>query len=307
MQQPLEVAVLGAGLMGHGIAQVMAAAGHRVALTDTDPVVLASAPHRVARNLDEMQRASAPVLQRMRLVDTIADAVGGADLVIESIPEDIVLKQAILAEAAALAAPQAVLTSNTSVIPITLLGARLDDEARGRLIGTHFWNPPHLIPLVEVVRTAWTRADVVQRMVLLLREAGKMPVVVHRDVTGFIGNRLNQAMWREALSLIEAGVCDAETIDIVVKNSFGLRLPVLGPMENADLIGLELTRTMHALLFPELSSTAFPSPLLDAAIARGETGMHAGAGLRRWTPEEVEATRARLAAHLCHHARDTAT
>ena len=143
-------------------------------------------------------------------------------------------------------------------------------------MGTHWWNPPHLIPLVEVVRTAFTRQDVVDRTVDLLRDAGKVPVVVHRDVTGFIGNRLNQAMWREALALIEAGVCDAETIDTVVKSSFGLRLPVLGPMENADLIGLELTRNLHALLFPDLSDAKTASPLLDAAIARGETGLAAG-------------------------------
>ena len=172
-------------------------------------------------------------------------------------------------------------------------------------MGTHWWNPPHLIPLVEVVRTVDTRQDVIDRTVALLRDAGKVPVVVHRDVTGFIGNRLNQAMWREALALIEAGVCDAETIDIVVKSSFGLRLPVLGPMENADLIGLELTRNLHALLFPDLSDAKTASPLLDDAIARGDTGLSAGAGLRRWTPGDAEAVRRRLAAHLIASTRPT--
>ena len=148
------------------------------------------------------------------------------------------------------------------------------------------------------MRTAFTRPDVVDRTVMLLRDAGKVPVVLHRDVTGFIGNRLNQAMWREALALIEAGVCDAETIDTVVKSSFGMRLPVLGPMENADLIGLELTRNLHALLFPDLTDTKVPSPLLNAAIARGDTGLSAGGGLRRWTSDDAEAVRRRLSAHL---------
>lgn len=298
MTHPLSIAVVGAGLMGHGIAQVLATAGHRVSLTDTDPAALGSALARIARNLDEMGVTAAPVLERVRTVATLADAVGAADLVIETVAEVVDLKQGLFAEVAALAPPHAILTSNTSVIPITRLGACLDDEARGRLVGTHFWNPPHLIPLVEVVRTTFTRQDVVDRTVELLRDAGKTPVVVQRDVTGFIGNRLNQAMWREALALVEAGVCDAETIDIVVKSSFGLRLPVLGPMENADLIGLELTRNLHALLFPELADAKRPSALLEAAIARGDTGMKAGAGLRHWTPEEAEATRRRLAAHL---------
>lgn len=297
-QTTLSVAVIGAGLMGHGIAQVMAQAGHHVAVTDTDPAVLGTATDRIARNLGEMGLALEPVLERVRLANTLAEAVTGADLVIEAAAEVVALKQALFVEAAAVAPPHATLASNTSVIPITLLGERLDEQARARLLGTHWWNPPHLIPLVEVIRTPFTRDDIVTRTVEVLRDAGKTTVVVQRDVTGFIGNRLNQAMWREALALIEAGVCDAETIDIVVKSSFGLRLPVLGPMENADLIGLELTRNLHALLFPDLSTATTPSSVIDEAIARGETGMKAGRGLRTWTAEQAEATRKRLAQHL---------
>lgn len=298
MNPRLSVAVIGAGLMGHGIGQVLAQAGHRVALTDTDGATLGTARDRIRRNLDEMGVAAAPVLERVRVVDSLAEAVVDADVVIESTSEVVELKQALFAQCATLAPRHAILGSNTSVIPITRLGERLGDEPRGRLVGMHWWNPPHLIPLVEVVRTAFSRDDVVERTVAMLRAAGKKPVVVQRDVTGFIGNRLNQAMWREALSLIEAGVCDAETIDTVVTHGFGLRLPVLGPMANADLIGLELTRALHALLLPELSTARVPSPLLEEAIARGETGMKAGAGLRRWTTEQAEATRRRLAMHL---------
>jgi 3-hydroxybutyryl-CoA dehydrogenase len=294
----LSVAVIGAGLMGHGIAQVLAHAGHQVAITDTDPAVLGTATQRIARNLEEMGLAVAPVLDRIRLADSLEAAVTGADFVIEAAAEVVALKQALFVEAAACAPPHATFASNTSVIPITLLGERLDEQARARLLGTHWWNPPHLIPLVEVVRTPFTSDDVVSRTVDVLRHAGKTTVVVQRDVTGFIGNRLNQAMWREALALIEAGVCDAETIDTVVKYGFGLRLAVLGPMENADLIGLELTRNLHALLFPDLSAAAGPSSVIEAAIARGDTGMKAGAGLRTWTAEQAEATRKRLAQHL---------
>lgn len=298
MPPPLVIAVVGAGLMGHGIAQVLAQAGHDVTLTDTDPAVLGSAAARIARNLEELGVAAAPVLERLRMSPTLPAAVASAAVVIESVAEVVETKQALFADLAQLAPSEAILASNTSVIPITRLGERLDPDTRARLVGTHWWNPPHLIPLVEVVRTAFTRPDVVSAAVDLLRDAGKVPVVVRRDVTGFIGNRLNQAMWREALALIEAGVCDAETIDTVVKSSFGLRLPVLGPMENADLIGLELTRNLHTLLFPDLSDTKAASPLLDAAIARGDTGLTAGRGLRQWSPGDAEAVRQRLASHL---------
>ena len=296
------VAVIGAGLMGHGIAQVLAQAGHRVTLTDSDGAALSSARDRIARNIGEMGVDVEPVLARVHAVTTLGAAVEDADLVIEAVSEVVALKQQLFAEVARLA-PQAILASNTSVIPITRLGERLDEAARARLLGTHFWNPPHLIPLVEVVRTTWLDDAVLARVVGILRHAGKVTVIVERDITGFIGNRLNQAMWREALALIEAGVCDAETIDTVVKEGFGLRLPVLGPMENADLIGLELTRNLHALLLPELSAAATPSAVLETAIGRGETGMKAGAGLRAWTPEEAEATRQRLAQHLLTLAR----
>lgn len=295
---PLSAAVIGTGLMGHGIAQVLAGAGHRVALHDPVAGACEAALANIRRNLEEMGSPAGPVLERLRVASGLADAVGRADLVIECAPEVVALKQDLFAEVASLAPPHAIVTSNTSVIPITRLGERLDDDARARLVGTHWWNPPHLIPLVEVVRSPFTRQDVVDRTVAILRAAGKVAVVVQRDVTGFIGNRLNQAMWREALALVEAGVCDAETIDIVVKSSFGLRLAVLGPMENADMIGLELTRNLHALLFPDLSDARQSSRLLDDAIARGETGMKAGAGLRRWAADEAEAVRARLAAHL---------
>ena len=125
----------------------------------------------------------------------------------------------------------AILASNTSVIPITDIGRSLDEQARSRLLGTHWWNPPHLVPLVEVVRTRFTSPEIFERMFSILEPAGKCPVRVNRDIPGFIGNRLQHAMWREALAMVDAGICDAETIDIVVKQSFGMRLSVLRPSE----------------------------------------------------------------------------
>lgn len=310
MTTKLAVSVIGAGLMGHGIAQVFASAGHAVVIYDRDEKARDIAVVHIERNLRE-QGAPAATLNHIRLAASLGEGVGDADIVFECAPEKLELKQQLFAQVTRMALPHAVLASNTSVIPITRIGERLDDPARRRLLGTHWWNPPHLIPLVEVVRTAYTDAEVFEQTFEWLREVGKRPVKVERDVAGFIGNRLQHALWREAIALVEMGVCDAEAIDTVVKNSFGMRLAVLGPIENADLVGLELTRDVHRVLFPDLRCDKWPSKLLDALIAGGHTGMKAGKGLRAWTPEQAESVRCNLARHLInttrrsHDARDS--
>ncbi len=298
MSEITQVAVIGAGLMGHGIAQVFASAGHPVTLTDASASTLGQAPARIARNLQQLDRESGPVLSRIRLEKSVKGAVAQADLIFEAVPEKPELKVALFREVAEAAPPTAILASNTSAIPITDIGSALSGQARSRLLGTHWWNPPHLVPLVEVVRTRFTSPDVFERTFAILHAAGKRPVRVNRDLPGFIGNRLQHAMWREALAMVETGVCDAETIDTVVKQGFGLRLPVLGPMENADLIGLELTRDVHRTLFPHLDNSQQPAALLEVLIEQGRCGMRSGAGLRAWTPEEARAAQDRLAEWL---------
>ncbi|XHS78010.1 3-hydroxyacyl-CoA dehydrogenase family protein [Burkholderiaceae bacterium UC74_6] len=298
MDKSKSVAVIGAGLMGHGIAQVFAQAGHPVVITDPDSAVLEVALERVAGNLQEEGIDPAAVVGRIRLEPRLEAAVAGADLVLEAAPEKLALKQLLFAQIAVAAPPHAILASNTSVIPITQIGERLGDEARSRLVGTHWWNPPHLVPLVEVVRSEFTRDAVFNEVFDWLLAVGKQPVKVYRDVTGFIGNRLQHALWREAIGLVEAGVCDAEAIDMVVKNSFGMRMPVLGPMENADLVGLELTRAVHEVLFPDLRSDSTPSPLLDHLIGAGHVGMKSGRGLRTWTADQADEVRRQLAQYL---------
>jgi 3-hydroxybutyryl-CoA dehydrogenase len=298
MHKCLSVCIVGAGLMGHGIAQVFARAGHEVVLTDPARDVLDAAIGRVEQNLLAEGVEPGRVVCNISTEQDLGTAASRADLVIEAAPEKLELKQRIFAEAAKAAPSHAVLASNTSVIPITRIGEQLGADARGRLVGTHWWNPPHLIPLVEVVRSEHTRIDVFEQTFEWLASVGKTPVKVHRDVTGFIGNRLQHALWREAIALVDDGVCDADAIDMVVKNSFGLRLPVLGPMENADLVGLELTRDVHRILFPDLHDDKQPSRLLEQLIAQGHRGMQSGQGLRQWTPGTADQVRHALAAHL---------
>jgi 3-hydroxybutyryl-CoA dehydrogenase len=298
MEQTLNIAVLGAGLMGHGIAEVFAEFGHSVVISDPDRDALANVSNRIEANLRNIGRASEPVLANITVSAQVSAAVKSADVVIEAAPERLELKRKIFLEAAASAPAHAILASNTSVIPITQIGEGLPSAARARLVGTHWWNPPYLVPLVEVIRTEYTDAAVFERMFELLGKVGKRPVKVQRDVTGFIGNRLQYALWREAFSLIESGVCDAETIDVVIKNGFGMRFPVLGPMENADFIGLELARDIYNIVVPDLSCAKPPCRLLSESIDEGKLGMKSGEGLRVWTSEESAEVRQRLSRHL---------
>ncbi|MEL6564970.1 MAG: 3-hydroxyacyl-CoA dehydrogenase NAD-binding domain-containing protein [Pseudomonadota bacterium] len=293
------IAVIGAGLMGHGIALTFARAGHSVALTDPVDDMRATARDRIAQSLALLGAQQGDIdaaIGNVRVTASLAEAVGDADVVFEAAPEKLDLKQAIFADVEAHAPAAAMLASNTSVIQITKIMGGL--TSRHRALGTHWWNPPHMIPLVEVVKTEWTDPYVAQSMVDLLRDAGKTPVIVEKDVPGFIGNRLQHALWREAISLVENGICSAEAVDDVVKASFGRRLAVLGPLENADLVGLELTQDIHAQVLFDLETRPDPSPYLQTLRDQGRTGMAAGAGFREWERGDLDATKRKVAEHL---------
>jgi 3-hydroxybutyryl-CoA dehydrogenase len=290
------VAVVGAGLMGSGIAACFAAAGHEVAVHDPIKASLAAAPERVGGSLEAMGVEGAEAPARVRYESRPQDALAGAAFVFEAAPEDLKLKQEIFARLDAIAAPGCILASNSSAIRPTEIFARA--EHPGRTVGTHWWNPPHLMPLVEVVRGERTADETVERTFELLGAVGKVPVRVDLDKPGFVGNRLQHALWREAFQLVDEGVCDAETIDTVVKNGFGPRLAALGPMENADLVGLELTLSIHDYLLPRLNPPSQPSEGLRERIAAGRTGMEAGEGWRSWPAGAREEVQADVSRHL---------
>ena len=222
-----KIGVVGGGLMGHGIAYLFAAAGHRVGVFEPSPEVRSSMPRRL-QSIVELLEDDPGLLRRIEAHDALVPAMRDAAFVFEAAPEKLPLKQKIFAELESAVAPTAILASNSSAIPSTEIGRQL--VHRERVVGTHFWNPPHLVPLVEVVQNEKTSGDAVTRTMDLLRQVGKTPVHVQRDIPGFVGNRLQHAMKREAIALVAAGVCDAETIDIVVREGFGARTAVLGPM-----------------------------------------------------------------------------
>ncbi len=286
--------------MGHGIAYLLAAAGHQVAVFEPSPEIRASLTTRL-RAIVDLLEDDATLLQRIATHETLAAAVQGAAFVFEAAPEKLPLKRQIFAELEKFTAPDTILASNSSAIPSTEIGRHL--KHRDRVLGTHFWNPPHLVPLVEVTQNEMTSPDVVQRTIALLRDAGKTPVHVRRDVPGFVGNRLQHAMKREAIALVAAGVCDADTIDVVVREGFGARTAVLGPMEQSDLVGTNLTLDIAEVLYADLDRTPGPHPYLRDIVAAGKLGMTTGEGLRKWTPKQADAVRARLSRFLAEQAK----
>ena len=295
MSGKARIGVLGAGLMGHGIAQIFALHGHEVAIYDPVQAALDVVKTRIVANLRDLGQDQTAV-ERVTPRATIAEAVRGADFVVEAALENLAVKQTIFAEVEKHARADAILSSNTSVIPITQIMRGVKDG--GRTLGTHWWNPPYLVPLVEVIGTDRTSQATIDWTMALHKALGQQPVHVKKDVPGFVGNRLQHALWREAIALVENGICDAETVDIVVKASFGRRLAVLGPLENVDMVGLDLTQAIHETVLPAIDSRPAPSPLLKKLMDAGKLGFKSGEGLRKWSAEEQAALRLKVLKHL---------
>jgi 3-hydroxybutyryl-CoA dehydrogenase len=303
MSNPERITVVGAGLMGHGIAQIFAAHGHSIWLHDAYPDILDSAKDRVRANRSNMADHGVTlgagideIVDRIRTSDDLSTACAGAEFVFEAVYENLELKQQIFADLDRLCPAETVLCSNTSVISITEIAEKA--QQRQRIVGTHFWNPPYLIPLVEVVRAAESADECLQATYELLARVGKHPVYVQKDVPGFVGNRLQHALWREAFAIIDEGICDPATVDDVIRNGFGLRLPILGPVETADMVGLDLSLAIHDYILKHLNADPTPSTTLQAKVEAGELGFKTGSGFLQWTEAEIAESRQRLASYL---------
>jgi 3-hydroxybutyryl-CoA dehydrogenase len=295
MIRPRSIAIVGGGLMGAGIAQVFAVAGHSVTVFEPDEAIRATVRSRILETLS-LYGLESGVADAVAVTGDFPQAVAHADYVTEAAPEKLELKQKIFADLVEACPAATILASNTSVIPIHRIAAGLSTAER--IVGTHWWNPPGLIPLVEVIQSVQTSDATIHSTMELLKSVGKSPAHVTKDVPGFVANRLQHALWREAIAMVAAGVCDAATLDACVKNSFGLRLAVLGPLENADLVGLDLTLDIHRTIIPELDRSDGPNPYLEAQVAAGRLGFKSGEGFRAWSDREMNDLRRKLAAHL---------
>jgi 3-hydroxybutyryl-CoA dehydrogenase len=303
MSKSEHIAIVGAGLMGHGLAQVFASKGHEVRLTDVNAAILEGAPEQIRNNLVRLAHGGIgalddidTILKNILTLKGLKETVQGARFVVEAIAENLDLKQQLFREMEDYCSPNTVLASNTSVISITEIASKA--KRKERIVGTHFWNPPYLIPLVEVVPGDKTSSEVVDYTYELLKTAGKHPVKVKRDVPGFVGNRLQHALWREAISIVEQGIADAATVDEVIKQGFGIRLPILGPLETADMVGLDLTLQIHDYILQHIERSPEPSPLLKEKVKKGDLGFKTGKGFQQWSPEEIDRSRKNLVDYL---------
>ena len=278
------VTVVGAGAMGGGLATHLALRDRPVTLVDHRESNLEDAHGRIGDALDVLRetgvtaRDTGDVLEAIGFTLDLTSAASEAEVVLETVSEDLAVKREVFARVAETAPDDAILASNTSSIPITRIAAGVPDHA-DRVVGCHWWYPPYLLDPVEVVRGEETSDETVERTRAFVESVGKDPVLVERDVPGFVWNRVQFAVVRECLHIVEEGVANAEDVNRAIRDGYARRTSVIGPFETMDIAGLELFRTIAADLYPELSSDVEPNTVLDDRLAEGRTGVESGAGI----------------------------
>jgi 3-hydroxybutyryl-CoA dehydrogenase len=277
------ISVLGAGIMGHGIAQSFLMAGYPVFLYDIQETILETARVHIKRNLDLFLQADLvkrgkiePALRRLTTTTDLKRAVQGSEFIVEAAPEKLELKQALLQEVESYCRADAILASNTSSLTLKEMGKKV--SKKDRLVITHWFNPPHIVPAVEVVRAEETNDETFETAYQLLKRIKKLPVKINRELPGFLVNRIQVAMVREVFDLYEKRVASAADIDTAVKGSIGFRLASIGPLLTADLGGLDLWLQVYKNLVPHIQSSTEPSRALQNLVSQGHTGIKSGKG-----------------------------
>ncbi len=279
--------------MGHGIAQVFALAGFQVILNDVSLEILEGAIPLIQDNLNTCLKhgivspaEAEETPGRITITTDLDKAVSNSDYIVEAVVEDLEAKITLLSEVEKKCPAHTIITSTTSSYCVRDMAGGLKHPER--FLVTHFWNPPYLIPIVEVMPGDATSPAVVESTYKLLEAVGKYPAMVNKDVPGFVGNRLQHALRREAISIVAQGIASPEDVDLITKLSFGLRLPVVGPLETVDLGGLDLTQAIQTYLLPELESSTEPLQLIQDKVGKGELGAKSGKGFYDWSPSRFE-------------------
>lgn len=291
-------AVCGSGMMGPGIASALALGGVETAIVSRSED-RAWAALDMARQMVLLLEQNGLVttahsnraLERLRSTGDFLDGVGGCDLVVESIPEDMGLKQEWIARVESIVDEGAYITTNTSGLSITEMASKAAHPER--IATTHFWNPPHLVPLVEIVMGAHTSEAMAQDLKVLLEKCGKVPVIVRKDRPGQLGNRLQMAMVREAVNIVAEGIASVEDVDKAASLSFGLRLPVYGIFEHADMVGLDLSYKVCDYVSGDLYSEKHAPELYGLLLRQGQLGVKTGSGFYDWSKKDADQVKAR--------------
>lgn len=303
-----QIAVIGAGLMGHGIAQEFACAGYRVLMHDVTDEHLETARGQIEKNLDVLaenavieQKSIAPTLQRIQTATELSAVAENADFVVEAVTENLALKQQIFEELDAICPPHSILASNTTALMPSQIG--VNAKRKDQILNTHYFNPPYLIPLVELIRSPDTSDETVTVTFDLLTTIGKTPAIIEKETLGFVGPRLQAALIREAFAIVEQGIASAETVDLVVRNSFGRRLSVAGPFEVFELAGWDLVLAAFEELYKDLNSSEDINPLLRQMVESGKLGVKSQEGFYSWTDDKIQELRDRMNRALIQQAK----
>ena len=289
----MNILVIGSGIMGNGIAQVFAQAGHQVILNDLNMDILKVAQKNIELQLKLLvknelidEKTANTAFANIGLNDRLADCTKDVDMVIEAIPEKLELKEKLFRQLEDLCPTKTIFATNTSGISINTLAKGV--QRKDKLIGTHFFMPAHLIPLVEVVCGKETSAETIKTVMEVLAAAQKKPVKVAIDLPGFIGNRLQHALAREAMSLVQKGVATPEGVDEVVKSSLAIRLLFTGPVEQRDFNGLDTHLSIAKYLYEDLEDSHVPLKILSDKVDEGKLGIKTGEGFYDWRNQSKE-------------------
>ena len=289
-------ALIGLGTMGPGIAATMARAGVTVRATDSKSGAIAKAQADlpiIAGVLDKLAMPAKGDATAVTFCDSVAETVDGADLVIENVPEKLEIKLEVFRELDGLVGPDVILASDTSGIPITKLQAAVSNPAR--VVGMHWSNPPHIIPMIEVIAGEQTAPETADWIEAFIRTLNLLPVRVDKDVPGFVENRILYAIMREAVDLVERGVIKPEALDTCVSWGIGYKLAVIGPMALLDMAGLDIYRSVSSYLNADLCNRPDVSPAITERTERGDLGIKSGAGMYDYGDRDINALRAKRA------------
>jgi 3-hydroxybutyryl-CoA dehydrogenase len=288
-----KISVLGSGLMGHGIAQSFLMGGYGVMLYDINDSILETAIAHIKKNLglflqyeligkDEIQ----PAIERLNTTTDLKAAVAEADFIVEAAPENLELKQELFEKVESYCRKDAILASNTSSLTLKDIGVRVKNKER--LVTTHWFNPPHIVPTVEVVKCEWTTDETHDTAYQLMEKIKKVPVKINREVPGFLVNRIQIALAREVLDLCEKGVASPQDIDRAIKGSIGFRLASIGPLLTMDLGGLQLWLRVIENLLPEIQSSQDAPAVLKRLTSEGHDGVKSGKGFYDYAVDFTE-------------------
>ena len=284
MKTDNHVAVIGGGTMGVGIAASFCAGGWETHIVEPADAQAAAVPGKLRDCLDQLEASGCE--DRLNVVAEIEDLPWDSiTLVVEAVSENLELKQAIFARAEALSRPDCAITSNSSSYPISEIGKGLNSQ--NRMAGLHYFMPAHLIPLVEVVSSVHTDPEVAERLLDVMSALNKRPVLVKKDIPGFLANRIQHALMREAIYMVEQGIASPEDVDAAVQLSFGIRYIGAGPLLQKDMSGLDVQNSAARRIYPDLCNASEPSPYMQGLVADGHLGVKSGKGFFSWTSDQI--------------------